>query len=233
MQIHIRGTAGAVADWVLLPGDPERAEQVAWSFLEEVVCYTTYRKLYGFTGVRDGQRISVQATGMGAPSAAIVCEELSRLGAKGFVRIGTCGALSPAVSLGDTIVATAACPFDGVSRGLFAGGGFVPTADFFLVRRAVSYCEELGIPFHCGPVGTMDLFYDPRQELVERLRAFGVLALEMEASAILTVAAQRGLRAACVLAVSDLIAEQKRADEALLQRAIHRMIPVALHAVSV
>ncbi len=231
MPIHVRAADGDVARAVLLPGNPDRAEHIAQTFFKDARRYTHYRRMDGYTGTFEGIPVSVQTTGMGCPSASIICEELSQLGARTFVRIGTCGAIQPHIGLGDFIVATAACPCNEVSEALTGVPRFAPAADFGLVRAAVDAAEKRGARVHTGVVGTMDLFYDPRTALYEALRENGVLALEMEASAVLTIASRPGHRGACLLTVSDLIETQTRAEADALQAGVDSMIAVALEAI--
>jgi uridine phosphorylase len=193
---HLR-PAAELAERVLLPGDPARALAVAQALLEQPPqMFNHARGLWGYTGTApDGELLTVQATGMGGPSAAIVCEELIALGARRLMRIGTCGALDPAIELGTLIAAETVLPADGTSVALGANGALEP--DPGLLARLV----EAGA--RPATVATSDLFYDPRDEAaawVER----GAVAVEMEAATILQVAARRGVAAACVLGVSDV-----------------------------
>ena len=229
MPIHIRAQAGDVAPIVLLPGDPGRAARVA-ERLEGARCYNEYRGLLGYTGSYRGTSLSVQTTGMGCPSAAIAVEELAQLGARTLVRIGTCGATKAEIAPGDLIVATAACPLDGTTRHYLAGDPYAPGATFRVVRALVDAAERLGARHHVGPVATEDGLYAVTPGWAETWAARGVLAQEMEASAVFTVAALRGLEAGCLLVASNGAGQHERlADEQLLP-VIDRMIEVALEA---
>ena len=227
--IHIRARPGDVAPIVLLPGDPGRAARVA-ERLEGARCYNEFRGLVGYTGDYKSTRVSVQTTGMGAPSAAIAVEELALLGAKTVVRIGTCGGTRPDVRPSDLIVATAACPLDGTTRQYVEGDPYAPAATYRVVRTLVEAAERLGARHHVGPVATEDALYAVTAEWLDRWAGRGVLAQEMEASAIFTVAALRGLEAGCVLAVSNSAGQHERLPDAELLPAIDRMIEVALEA---
>jgi uridine phosphorylase len=193
---HLKPAAD-LAERVLLPGDPHRALAVAQHLLDAPKMFNHSRGLWGYTGLAgDGQPLTVQATGMGGPSAAIVVEELISLGARELVRIGTCAALVEGVELGALIAAEAVLPADGASAALGAGGRLTP--DPGLLERLTAAGARP------GTVVSSDLFYDPREgasaEWVER----GALAVEMEAATILQVAARRGVAAACVLGVTDV-----------------------------
>ena len=227
--LHIRAQPGDVAPIVLLPGDPGRATRVAQR-MEGVRCYNEFRGLLGYTGTYKGTPVSVQTTSMGAPSAAIVVEELAMLGAKTAIRIGTCGGTRADIRPTDLIVATAACPLDGTTPQYLGGEPYTPAATFRIVRALVDACERLSVRHHVGPVATEDALYAVTPEWRDRWAARGVLAQEMEASAIFTVAALRGLEAGCLLTVSNSAGQHERlSDEALLP-AIDRMIEVALEA---
>src|SRR6266480_3342059 len=116
MPIHIRAEPGEYAEACLLPGDPLRARYIAETYLDGAVERNTERGMLGYTGEFEGRPVSVQATGMGCPSAAIVMEELVQLGVKRFLRVGTCGGLQEDLQLGDLIVAVSAVPSDGTAR---------------------------------------------------------------------------------------------------------------------
>jgi uridine phosphorylase len=189
--------AAELAERVLLPGDPGRALAVAQALLEPAPrMFNHARGLWGYTGTAaDGEPLTVQATGMGGPSAAIVCEELIALGARTLVRIGTCGALDPSLSLGTLLAAEAVLPADGTSAALGASGVLAPDPDL-LDRLVAAGARPVTI-------ASRDLFYDPREEAAAWTER-GAVAVEMEAATIFQIAARRGVAAACVLGVSDV-----------------------------
>jgi purine-nucleoside phosphorylase len=229
VPIHIRAQPGDVAPVVLLPGDPGRATRAA-ERLDGARCYNEYRGLLGYTGTYRGAHVSVQTTGMGAPSAAIVVEELAMLGAKTLIRIGTCGATQPEIRPTDLIVATAAYPLDGTTRRyLGEDAGPQPSTDRVL-RALIEACEKLGARHHVGPVATEDALYAVTPEWREQWAARGVLAQEMETSAMYAVAALRGMEAGCVLTASNAAGQHERLPDEELLPAIDRMIEVALEA---
>lgn len=227
--IHIRAKPGDLAPVVLLPGDPGRATRVA-ERLEGACCYNEFRGLLGYTGTYKDTAVSVQTTGMGAPSAAIVVEELAQLGAKTVIRIGTCGGTRPDIRPTDLIVATAACPLDGTTRQYLGNDAYAPAATYRVVEALVEAAERAGVRRHTGLVATEDALYAVTPGWSETWAARGVLAQEMEASAILTVAALRGLEAGCLLTVSNSAGQHERLADDELQPAIDRMIEVALEA---
>jgi DeoD family purine-nucleoside phosphorylase len=198
MAFHLN-PATDVAERVLLPGDPQRALAIAQALLDKPSMLNTARGLWGYTGrAPHGEVVTVQATGMGGPSAAIVAEELIELGARTLIRIGTCGSLATELRLGQLAAVRDAIPYDGTSRALGADGRVA--ADPELTQALI---EAAG----ARPVTAVstDLFYDPREGLHDGWRAQGAEAVEMEAATILAIARFRGLRAACLLAVTDLL----------------------------
>jgi DeoD family purine-nucleoside phosphorylase len=211
--IHLHPTAD-LADRVLLPGDPGRALLIAQALLAEPKMFNHNRGLWGYTGVAaDGELLTVQSTGMGGPSAAIVVEELIGLGAGRLLRVGTCGALVPELELGSLLVSRRALCRDGTSRALGVGDHVEPDPE--LTEALVTAASGAAT----GTTVTTDLFYDPDESRPDEWVAAGAVAVEMEAAAVLAVAARHGVPAACLLAVSDtLVAGRERLDEAALAR---------------
>ena len=200
-----------LAERVLLPGDPHRALAVAQHLLEGPKMFNHHRGLWGYTGVAaDGEPLTVQATGMGGPSAAIVSEELIALGARRLRRIGTCGALVEGFELGDLIAAETVLSADGASAALGANGAL--GSDPALLERLVAAGARP------GTVVSSDLFYDPRDTSAWLER--GASVVEMESATLLQVAARRGVSAACVLAVTDVPSPDgmRRVDPEALER---------------
>ena len=232
MPIPVRAQPGDYAETCLLPGDPNRARLIAERFLDDVVERNRERGLLGYTGTYEGRPVSVQATGIGSPTTAIVVEELIELGVRSFVRVGTCGSLQPDLGLGELVLAQASTPADGTSRAYLSGEPHAPVADWDLLHGIVHAAKGLGAKLHVGPIVSTDLFYDPDPERDRRWSQRGLLAVEMEAAALFTVAALRGARAACLLVVSDtLLGERReRIDDSDLATAVERMATVALAA---
>ena len=201
MPLHVRAEPRDVAPIVLLVGDPGRATRIAGR-LEDARCYNDFRGLLGYTGMHDGIRLSVQTTGMGGPSAAIVVEELADLGAETVIRVGTCGAIGKDVRVLDTVVATGAVPLDGTTAGYMNGDPFAPVAAFSVTSALMRACEGDARPAHSGVLLTHDVFYRQAEDLTV-WRERGVLAVEMEAATVFTVAALRGLRAGAACIVID------------------------------
>jgi purine-nucleoside phosphorylase len=230
VPIHIRAEAGDYAEAVLLPGDPLRAKYIAETYLENVQQRNAERGLLGYTGEWNGKPVSVQGTGMGCPSATIVFEELVQLGCKKLIRVGTCGGLQPHHALGDLIVALSAVPADSTAMHLVSNEPHCPTASWELIHDAVHVAKEVGQPMHVGPIVSSDLFYNPDESQYERWSKRGVLAVEMEAAALFTVGAIRGVHAGCLLTVSDIVVEGEftRISDDDLRAAVDRMTKIAL-----
>ena len=230
MPIHVRAQPGDYAEACLLPGDPLRAKYIAETYLDNAVQRNAERGMLGYTGEFEGRPVSVQATGMGCPSAAIVVEELVQLGVKRLLRVGTCGGLQPDLALGDLIVALSAIPADATARHLVGSDQHVPTASWALVHGAVHVAKEIGQPMRIGPIVSSDLFYNPDEGQYERWSARGVLAVEMEAAVLFTLGALRGVKTGCLLTVSDVVVEGefKRITDEDLRTAVDEMTELAL-----
>jgi DeoD family purine-nucleoside phosphorylase len=227
--VHVRAEPGDFAESVLLPGDPLRAKYIAENFFEGAKLVTEERGMLGYTGTYGGKEVSVQATGMGCPSAAIVTEELIQLGAKNLLRVGTCGGYSRELRLGDLIVATSAAAQDGTVSSITRGVPYAPAAHFDVVHAAHHAAQSAGRRTFVGQVVSSDLFYDPTEDPATLWDDLGVLAVEMEAAAIFTVAAMRGVRAGCLLTVSDTIgADVVRISDEELRNAVDNMMALAL-----
>lgn len=232
MSVHIGADKNQIADKILLPGDPLRAKYIADTFLEDVSQYNDVRGMYGFTGTYKGERVSVQGTGMGVPSISIYVNELIQsYDVQKLIRVGTCGAIQKDVKVRDVILAQGATTDSQVNRMVFKGIDYAPIADFDLLKKAYDVGIEKGMNLRVGNVFTSDTFYrDNAKEINELLAAYKVLAIEMESSALYTLAAKYGRQALSVLTVSDhiLTGEETSSDER--QSTFNEMMIVALEA---
>ncbi|GAB3047585.1 purine-nucleoside phosphorylase [Virgibacillus ainsalahensis] len=232
MSVHIGAEQGAIADKILLPGDPLRAKFIAENFLEDVTQYNNVRGMLGFTGTYKGERVSVQGTGMGVPSISIYVNELIQsYDVKKLIRVGTCGAIQKDVNVRDVILAQGSTTDSQVNRMIFNGIDFAPLADFDLLKNAYDAGIEKGLELRVGNVFTSDTFYrDNAREVNELLADYKVLAIEMETTALYTLAAKYGRQALSVLTVSDhiLTGEETSAEER--QTTFNEMMEVALEA---
>lgn len=233
MSTHIGAARGEIAPTVLLPGDPLRARWIADTFLDDARCYSEVRGMYGFTGTWRGQPVSVQGTGMGQPSLAIYANELMReYDAQTLIRVGSCGALTEKLAVRDIVLASGACTDSSMNRIRFHGLAYAPVADFGLLRAAYDVAQGLPLDHevHVGLIFSSDSFYSPRPELTGAMVEYGVLAVEMEAAALYTLAAQHGRRALCVCTVSDHIVTGEETTSAEREQTFGAMIEIALGA---
>lgn len=228
---HINAEPGAFAPTVLMPGDPQRAEYIADTFLQDARRVTDVRNVWGYTGTYDGKPVSVMAHGMGIPSCSIYATELIReYGATRLIRVGSCGALAPDVKLGDVIIALGAGTDSKVNRVRFGGHDFAAVADFGLVERAVAAARAAGVPVRVGSVFSADLFYSPEPEMFDVLERHGVLGVEMEAAGLYGVAAAEGARALTIVTVSDHIRRGEHLSPEERRTSFADMMRVALGA---
>src|SRR5213076_2350870 len=196
------------------------------TYFDDVRQRNSERGLLGYSGTWEGKPVSVQGTGMGCPGATIVFEEL--------IQLGTCGGLQAHHQLGDLIVALSAVADDRTADHLVGGEPHCPTASWSLIHGAVHAAKEIGQAMHVGPIVSSDVFYTPDGNQYERWSKRGVLAVEMEASALFTVGALRGVQAGCLLTVSDIVVEGEftRISDDELRAAVDRMTRVALATVT-
>jgi len=200
LQPHIMCGVGDVAKYALISGDPKRVEKIAASF-DESVKVGEYRGFVTYTGSVEGIRVSACSTGIGCPSAAIVVEELAKIGAKTFIRVGTTGSLQADVEVGDIVIASAAVRGDGTSRS-YVPIEYPAVADFNVTTALFQAAQESKQKIHFGTILTSDAFYGEIDDL-RRWSRFNILSVEMECSALFTLAGLRKLEAGAVLAVDS------------------------------
>jgi purine-nucleoside phosphorylase len=233
MSTHLGAAPGDIAPTVLMPGDPLRARWIAETFLDDARCYSEVRGMYGFTGTWRGRPVSVQGSGMGQPSLAIYAHELlTEYAVSTVIRVGSCGGLTEKVGLRDVVLASGACTDSSMNRIRFEGLDYAPVADFGLLRSAADVAQGLDLEqdVHVGLIFSSDSFYSPRPELVSRMVDYGVLAVEMEAAALYTLAAQHDARALCVCTVSDHIVTGEETTSQEREQTFGAMIEIALGA---
>ncbi|TDR71592.1 nucleoside phosphorylase [Paludibacterium purpuratum] len=199
-QPHIRCGRKDAAPFAILPGDPERVDRVK-AFLDHPVDIAFNREYKSCRGSYKGVPVMVVSTGIGGASAGIAVEELRSIGVHTLIRIGSCGALQPDMRLGDLVIACGAVRDDGASRA-YVGDLFPAVPDTGLLTGLLASAKAQGFAHHCGIVHSHDSFYTDREEASrEHWRQHGVLAADMETSALLVIARLRGLRAASILNV--------------------------------
>ena len=235
MSTHIGARPGEIAPLVLMPGDPLRARWIAETFLDDARCYTEVRGMYGYTGTWQGHRVSVQGSGMGQPSLAIYAHELlTEYDVQRVVRVGSCGAMTERVAVRDIVIASGACTDSSMNRIRFEGLDYAPVADFGLLRAAYDAAQDAaaGAGVHVGLIYSSDSFYPARPELTARLVEHGVLAVEMEASALYTIAAGLGRRALAICTVSDHLVTGEETTAREREQTFGAMVEVALGAIT-
>ncbi|PYG26986.1 purine-nucleoside phosphorylase [Pelagimonas varians] len=231
MTVHIGAEQGQIAETVLLPGDPYRAEWAANKFLSDVVCVNKVRGMLGFTGTWRGNRVTIHGSGMGMPSLSIYANELIRdYRAKTLIRIGSCGGMQDSVKLRDVIIAMTASTVSTPSRGIFKELNYAPCADYSLLETAVASAKSRGVSYHVGGIYSSDVFYDERPDLTNEMERHGTLGVEMEAAELYILAARYGVRALAVLTVSDHLKTGEALPSADRETSFGDMVEIALEA---
>ena len=229
MSTHIDAPKGAIADVVLLPGDPLRAQYIAENFLDNAQRYNMVRNAFGFTGTFEGRRVSVQATGMGIPSISIYVNELIQdYGVKTLIRVGTAGGMGENVKVRDVVLAQGSSTDSSIILNTFGAGlYFAPLADFNLLREAANLADTSAIRYHVGNVLGEDRFYNDemdRQKLID----YEVLATEMETPALYLLAAKYHVHALSILTVSNHLVTGEETSAQERQTSFDDMIGLAL-----
>ena len=232
MSLHIEAKKGEIAETILLPGDPLRAKFVAENFLEDAVCYNEVRNIFGYTGIYKGKRISVQGTGIGIPSMSIYVTELIKdYGVKNLIRIGSCGAIKPEINLRDVILAEGASTDSQTNKLVFGGADFAAIANFELLLKAYNVVKEKKMQVHVGNVLSSDIFYSDNPDFWKIWAKYGILGIDMEATALYSIAAKYGVNALTILTVSDQIIRGEAATSEERQTGFSKMIEIALDTV--
>ncbi|MEI4788780.1 purine-nucleoside phosphorylase [Bacillus sp. FJAT-53060] len=230
MSVHIGAEKGQIAETVLLPGDPLRAKYIADTYLEDVVCYNEVRGMYGFTGIYKGKRISVQGTGMGVPSISIYVNELIQsYDVQNLIRVGSCGAIKKDVNVRDVILAQTSSTDSQMNRVAFGPIDYAPCADFGLLKKAYDTAEVKNVAVRVGNVFTADQFYNEKP--LDLMDQYGILAIEMETTALYTLAAKFGRKALSILTVSDHVVTGEETTAEERQTTFDEMILIALDSV--
>ncbi len=231
MTVHIGAKPGEVAEIVLMPGDPLRAKWAAETFLENPVCYNEVRGMLGFTGTWNGHRISIQGSGMGMPSLSIYANELIReFDVKTLIRIGSAGAMQKNVAIRDVVLAMTATTISTPSRGILKDLNYAPCANWELLQAAWTAAGTRDVTTHVGGIYSSDVFYDERPDLNEQMTRHGILAVEMEAAELYTLAARYGRRALAVLTISDHLLTEEALPAEDRERSFGQMVEIALEA---
>ena len=211
-----------------MAGDPLRAKFMAETFLENPVQYNNVRGMLGFTGTYKGKRVSVQGHGMGIPSIGIYTYELFNFyGVKSIIRTGSAGAYHPDLELGDVVIGMGSCTDSNYGAQFHLPGTFAPIADFDLVRAAAQKAETMGIRYKVGNLLASDVFYGDSSEEWKAWQKMGVLAVEMEATALYMNAARSGNKALCICTISDSLVHGTACSAEQRQTSFTNMMEIA------
>ncbi|PSP72773.1 uridine phosphorylase [Halobacteriales archaeon QS_3_64_16] len=234
-QPHLLVESGDVHDVALLPGDPGRVDRIA-AQCEDTETVARNREYEVVNAVYDEQPVTICSTGIGAPSAAIAIEELSKVGVESFLRVGTTGAVQEGIEIGDMVIATGAAKDEGTTA-RYEAKSVPAVAGFSIVRALVDAAKARGDAVHVGPIATDDAFYAETAGVVEDWEGAGLLCVEMEAAAIFALARRKGLRAGAICTVDGNLVEGTQKgetdDEELPAKArdnVERAISIALNA---
>jgi purine-nucleoside phosphorylase len=231
MSLHISAKKDQIAETVLMPGDPYRAKWAAETFLNDAICVNETRGMLGYTGTWQGHRVTIQASGMGMPSLSIYANELIKdYDVQTLIRIGSCGAMQPGIALRDVILAMTTTTLSTPSRGIFKDLNFSPCADYGLLSAAQRAAVKAGITPHIGGIYSSDVFYDERPDLNAEMVRHGILAVEMEAAELYTLAARYQRRALAVLTVSDHLLTKAALPAKDRESTFGDMVEIALNA---
>jgi purine-nucleoside phosphorylase len=231
MSIHIGAKPGDIAETVLLPGDPYRAKWAAETFLKDVKLINEVRGMLGFTGTWNGNRVTIHGSGMGMPSLSIYANELiTDYNAQTLIRIGSCGAMQENVGIRDVILAMTSTTLNSPSSGIFKELNFAPCADWDLLHEAYKAAQTQSAKIHVGGIYSSDVFYDERPDLNEQMTRHGILAVEMEAAELYTLAARHNRRALAVLTVSDHLLTHEALPSEDREKSFGDMVEIALQA---
>lgn len=230
MSNHIAAKTNEIAPFVLLPGDPLRAKFIAENILENAVCYNQVRGMFGYTGTYKGKAVSVQGTGMGIPSISIYAHELiCDYDVQTLVRIGTCGAFPEDLHVRDVVIAQGACTDSAFNKHKFKGMDYAALADFELLRKAYDYAQKAGLKARVGNVLTSDTFYnDDESDPYAIWQVYGILAVEMEAAALYTLAARFKRKALAILTVSNHMITGEELSSKDREQSFMDMVKIAL-----
>jgi len=231
MSTHINAPEGAIADAVLLPGDPLRAKYIAENFLENAECYNEVRGMYGFTGTYKGKKVSVQGTGMGQPSLSIYVQELFQFyNVQKAIRIGTCGSINEDIHVKDIILGNSACTDSALQTQRFGFLHYAPVPDFGLLDKAYHTAKDLNLRAVVAPLASSDRFYDENSNW-KLWQKYGIAGIEMEAAELYTLAAQFKRKALAICTVSDHIITGECTSAEERQKTFTDMMKLALETV--
>ncbi|GAA4282266.1 purine-nucleoside phosphorylase [Gaetbulibacter aestuarii] len=229
MSVHIEAKKGAIAETVLLPGDPLRAKWIAETFFEDPVCFNTVRGMLGYTGLYKSKRISAMGTGMGVPSISIYAHELiTEYKVKNLIRVGSAGSYQKDIKIRDIVIAMSASSNSSINQIQFNGSNFAPTANFDLFQKAIETAKLKNISVKAGNILTSDEFYSINPKDYKFWAEYGVLCVEMETAGLYTIAAKLKARALSILTIADSLVSGKHTSSEERQTTFKDMIDIAI-----
>lgn len=232
MTPHISAEVGQIAEKVIMAGDPLRAKFMAERYLENPTLVNQVRGMYCFTGTYKGKQVSVMGHGMGISSIGIYTHELYNFyGVKRIIRTGSAGAYHPDLHVGDIVIAQGACDNSNFAAQFRLPGTFAPIADFNLLRAAVEKAESMGINFRVGNILASEIFYNDDPEAWKSWQKMGVLAVEMEASALYMNAARSGNEALCICTISDSLVTHEDTTAEQREKTFTDMMEIAFEII--
>lgn len=228
---HINAKKGDFSDFVLMPGDPIRARYIAKNYLNNAIEVTNVRSMLGFTGDYKGKRISVMSHGIGIPSCLIyVYELIKEYNVKKIIRIGTCGTVCEDINLNDIIICLGASTDSKINRLRFRNNDFAAVADFDLVCNLVFASKDLGMQVNVGNFFTTDLFYHNNDDMLQSIKQFNIIGIEMETAGLYSISAELGIKSASICTVSDHITKNSRISSQDRESSLDKMIKIALNS---
>ncbi|WNS46068.1 purine-nucleoside phosphorylase [Paenibacillus sp. MMS20-IR301] len=226
---HIKPNGAEIAETILLPGDPLRAQFIAETYLENPVLFNEVRGMLGYTGTYKGKKISVMGTGMGAPSIGIYSWELINVfGVKNLIRVGSAGALQDHLNLYDIVIAMGASTNSNFASQFNLPGHYSITASYELLEKAKKAADAQGQKVHVGNVLTSDIFYNADKTAAMKWKEMGVACIEMESAALYLNAAHAGVNALCILTISDHVFRAEETTSEERQTSFTKMMEIAL-----
>ena len=230
---HINASKGDFAKTVLMPGDPLRSKFIAENFLKDAVLINNVRGIQGYTGSYKGKKVSVMASGMGIPSISIYSYELFNFfGVENIIRVGSAGAIADNVNIGDIIIGMGASTNSNYIQNFKFPGVFSPLASYPLMKEAITQCDIANVKYHVGNIFSSDVFYAEDENVNNKFAEMGILAVEMEASALYANAARYNKNALAICTVSDHIIKKEGLSAEERQNGFSDMIKIALETAS-
>ena len=227
--LHIGAKYGEIAKTVIMAGDPLRAQFMAEKYIESPVQYNNVRGMLGYTGIYKDKKVSVQGHGMGIPSIGIYTYELFNFyDVDTIIRVGSAGAIDKNLHIGNIVIALGACTNSNYAAQYQLPGNFAPIADYELLELAVNEAKKLGLTYKVGNIFSSDTFYDDNKNAIASWQKMGVLAVEMEASALYTNAARAGKKALCICTISDCLFSGETVSAEQRQIGFTNMMELAL-----